>query len=125
MIIKVKSKYLHISPRKLRLIIPLIRGKNALEVKKILKLQIGKGAKMTENLLDSALSIAKSSEINDELFFVKSLVCNEGPRLKRGRAAAKSRVMPIHKRQSHLELVLSDKIEKEMIRKRENHGTKS
>ena len=128
--IKVKSKYLHISPRKLRLILPLIQSKNALEVKRALELHSGKGAKVAKNLLKSALSIAKSSEVSEELFMVKKIVCNEGPRLKRGKPASKGRMMPITKRQSHLELVLSDKLLKspkslKFLKKVENHGTKS
>ena len=106
--IKVKSKYLRISPRKLRLLLPLVRGKNALEAMRILQFQPGKGASMVGNLLESALAVAKSSEVNPDLFMVKKIVCDEGPRLKRGKPASKGRVMPITKRQSHLALILAD-----------------
>ncbi|OIN88784.1 50S ribosomal protein L22 [Candidatus Berkelbacteria bacterium CG_4_9_14_0_2_um_filter_42_30] len=106
--IKVRSKYLRISPRKLRMLLPLVRGKNALEAKRILQFQPGKGASIVENLLGSALAVAKSSEVNPELFMIKKIVCDEGPRLKRGKPASRGRVMPITKRQSHLALTLAD-----------------
>ena len=106
--IRVKSRYLHISPRKLRLIIAMVIGKNAQEAEQILRFQTSKGAKMAKNLLGSALAIAKSSEVKEDSFAIRKFICNQGPRLKRGKPGSKGRVMPIARRQSHLELVLSD-----------------
>lgn len=107
--IKVKSKYLKISPRKLRLAADLIRQKNALEAETLLKFQNNSSSKIVYSLLKSALSIAKDSEIDQNKLFLTKILCNQGPRLKRGKPGSKGRVMPIKKRRSHLELVLSDK----------------
>ena len=116
--IKVTSKYLRISPRKLRLVVNSVRGKNAIVAKNILTFQPNKGSKMVLALLESALAVAKSNEVNQDNLSVLSVVCSDGPRLKRGKPASKGSMMAITKRQSHLNLVLSDKI-KEVTKKAE------
>lgn len=127
--IKVKSKYLRISPRKLRPVVNFVRGMGVLEAKAKLQFQPNKGANMIANLLDNALSVAKSSEINPEVFSISAIACADGPRLKRGTPVSKGRMAPIVKRQSHLMLVLSDsKGDKGKLRtekKGDNGGTKS
>lgn len=110
--ITVKSKYLKISPRKLRLSVNLIRGKNIIEAKNFLKFQKNKGSIAVYDLLNSAIAIAKSSEVAEDSFYVTKVLCNDGPRLKRGKAASKGSVMPITKRQSHLILSISDTLKK-------------
>lgn len=105
--VKVKSRYLHISPRKLRPVINFVRGKNALQAKSQLKFQPNKGAAIVANLLDNALSVVKSSEVAPESFAISAIACSDGPRLKRGQPVSKGRMTPIVKRQSHLTLTLS------------------
>jgi len=106
--IKVISKYLRMSPRKLRLVVNSVRGKNAVIAKNFLILNPRKGTKMVLSLLNSAISIVKNSEINEEQFAILRAICSDGPRLKRGKPASKGSMMPIVKKQSHLILILSD-----------------
>lgn len=106
--VKVSTKYLKISPRKLRLVVNLVRGKDAIKAKEILTFIPKKGARMVVSLLDNALAIVKTSEVSTDGFYIKSIACGDGPRLKRGTPVSKGRMAPITKRQSHLQLVLSD-----------------
>jgi len=106
--VNVKTKYLRISPRKLRPVVNYVRGMNALEARDKLKFQMNKSSDMVLNLLNSALSIVKDSEIEQEKFRISSIMCGDGPRLKRGTPVSKGRMAPIVKRQSHLVIVLSD-----------------
>lgn len=106
--ITVKSKYLKISPRKLRLAVNLVRGKNLEKARDILFLSNSKGARMLKCLVDSSIASAKESGIEVNKFFVKSITCNDGPRLKRGKPASKGSMMTIKKRQSHMVLTISD-----------------
>lgn len=108
--IKVKSKYLKISPRKLRLAVDLVRGLKADRAKEMLAFQNNKSSRMVRNLVISGLALAKASEISNENLIISRIVCTDGPRLKRGKPASKGAYMPIKKRQSHLELTLSDEI---------------
>lgn len=108
--IKVKSKYLKISPRKLRLAINLVRGLPADKAKELLTFQNNKSSRMVRALVISAIAVAKASEISDSNLVVSKITCSDGPRLKRGKPASKGSYMPIKKRQSHLEIILSDKL---------------
>jgi len=106
--IKVKSKYLRISPRKLRPVVNFVRGMNATEARAKLQFQPNKGANMIINLIDNAMSVVKSGELASESFYVAAIACGDGPRLKRGTPVSKGRMAPIVKRQSHMTLTLSD-----------------
>ena len=123
--ISVKSKYLRVSPRKLRPVVNLVRGKNAILSSQKLKFVPNKGAKMVAGLINSALSVVKSSEINPESFIISSIACSDGPRLKRGTPTSKGSMMPITKRQSHLRLTISDVVAPKKAPKEEKVVEKS
>ncbi|MCX6810817.1 MAG: uL22 family ribosomal protein [Candidatus Berkelbacteria bacterium] len=127
--IKVKSKYLRISPRKLRPVVNFVRGMNAIEAKSKLKFQPNKGANMIVSLIDNAMSVVKSGDMASESFYVAAIACGDGPRLKRGTPVSKGRMAPIVKRQSHMTLTLSDqapKLPKKLKAPKETpNGTKS
>jgi len=106
--ITVKSKYLKISPRKLRLAVNLVRGKNLEKARDILFLSNSKGARMLKCLVDSSIASAKESGLEVNKFSIKSIICSDGPRLKRGKPASKGSMMAIKKRQSHMRLTISD-----------------
>jgi large subunit ribosomal protein L22 len=106
--ITVKSKYLKISPRKLRLAVNLVRGKNLEKARDVLFLSNSKGARMLKCLVDSSIASAKESGLEINKFSIKSIICSDGPRLKRGKPASKGSMMAIKKRQSHMSLTISD-----------------
>ena len=106
--VKVNTKYLKISPRKLRPVVNLVRGKKTDKARDILTFTPNKGAKMVVTLLNSAVAVVKNAQIDDKNFYIKSIACSDGPRLKRGTPVSKGRMAPITKRQSHLSLVISD-----------------
>mgnify|MGYP001566966323 FL=1 len=130
---KIKSRYLKISPRKLRLAVNLIRGMNAKRAHNVLKFQNNKGSTLVANLILSGLSVAKAEEISGDRLIISQIACNDGPSLKRGKPASKGSYLPMKKRQSHLELTLSDdakpnksnKSHKSNLIKKESNGTKS
>lgn len=106
--ITVKSKYLKISPRKLRLAVNLVRGKNIQYAKGILTLSNTKSSRMVKSLVDSAIASAKESGSEVDKFYINSINCSDGPRLKRGKPASKGSMMAIKKRQSHLSISISN-----------------
>ena len=106
--ITVTSKYLRMSPRKLRPAVNFVRGKLALEARDILRFQSGKAPRLINDLLISAIASAKNSELDDSNLIIKTIVVSDGPRLKRGTPVSKGSYMPIVKKQSHLTLTLSD-----------------
>jgi large subunit ribosomal protein L22 len=110
--ITVKSKYLKISPRKLRLAVNLVRGKNLEQARNILFLSSNKSTRMVKDIISSAIAAVKDTDSEIDKFFIKSIACSDGPMLKRGKPASKGSMMAIKKRQSHITLSISDSIAK-------------
>lgn len=106
------SKYNRQSARKMRLVIDLIRGKNVGEAYAILQFSKKKAAEQIDKTLRSAVANARSKADEagefvdvDELVVTEAYV-NEGPRLKRWRAAAMGRAAPRQHPTSHVIVVV-------------------
>ncbi len=102
------------SPYKMRLVIDQIRGKNVNDALALLSSRRSTPRKQIEKVLKSAIANAEqhAREHNESLdadrLVVQHAVINEGPKLKRFMPAAMGRGTPIHKRTSHVEIVVSD-----------------
>jgi large subunit ribosomal protein L22 len=98
------------SPRKMRLVIDLIRGKDVNEAYAILKFNKKLAAKQIAKTLKSAVANAEQKALRDnasfdpDALFVKTAIVNGGQPLKRFTAAAQGRATPIKKRTSHVEI---------------------
>ncbi|MBI2995962.1 MAG: 50S ribosomal protein L22 [Candidatus Melainabacteria bacterium] len=103
-------KYVRMSPRKLRRVVDVIRGKSTIEAQTILKFMPYAAAKIVEKVLKSAVSNAKENEKLDPKELKISYACVDGaPTLRRWRAVSRGRGYPILKRTSHVTLeVVSD-----------------
>lgn len=111
--IRAKLSYLRISPRKVRLVVDLVRGKKAARAVEILSLLSKEAAKPVKKLIESAIANAKNNHklIVDNLRLTKITV-DEGPTLKRWKPRARGRATTIRKRTSHVKLVLEADEEK-------------
>ena len=98
------------SPRKMRLIADLIRGKEVDLALNILKFDSKIGSKRMEKLLLSAISNwqekNKDKKIEDADLFVKEIFVNGGKMIKRLRPAPQGRAHRIRKRSNHVTIVL-------------------
>lgn len=104
------AKGVRIAPRKARLVIDLIRGKDVTEAEAILTNLNKEASRQIIKVLNSAIANAENNlELKKENLYVKEAYINEGKTLKRGRAAAKGRIAPIRKRSSHITVVVSEK----------------
>ena len=104
------SKYLRISPHKARLVADLVRGKTVDDALTILKFTPKKSARLVNKTLRSAVASAKDSNVLDvDNLFVKTILVDEGPRLKRWRPRSMGRANRIIKRTSHITLILAEK----------------
>lgn len=107
---KAIAKGVRIAPRKARLVIDLIRGKDVAEADSILENLNNKASTLIRKVLVSAVANAENNlELNKENLYVKEAYINEGRTMKRGRAGAKGRPDPILKRTSHITVVVSEK----------------
>ena len=101
-------RYARIAPRKARLVVDLIRGKQVGEALSALKFIPRKGARILEKVLKSAVADAQQHEIGDldDLWISRAYV-DGGPVMKRVRPAPQGRAHWIRKRTSHITVVLS------------------
>lgn len=107
---KAVARTIRIAPRKVRLVLDLIRGKEVSEAIAILKLTNKASSPVVEKLLMSALANAEHNyDMNIDSLVVKEAYANEGPTLKRFRPRAQGRASAINKRTSHITIVVADK----------------
>ncbi|MED1205656.1 50S ribosomal protein L22 [Heyndrickxia acidicola] len=109
---KAVANTIRIAPRKVRLVVDLIRGKQAGEAVAILKLTPKAASPVVEKVLKSAIANAEHNydmDINN--LVVTEAYVNEGPTLKRFRPRAMGRASQINKRTSHITIIVSEKKE--------------
>lgn len=117
MAIIAKLKYLHIAPRKVRLVADLIRGKSVEEAQEILNFTPHRASRPLLKLLKSSMANAKNSlQIETENLYISKIFVDEGPKLKRWHAQSRGRAAEIQKKSSHISLELSE-YEKKKFRK--------
>ena len=111
------AKYLRVTPRKLRLLADLVRGKNVNEAISLLKFTPKAGAKPTLKAIQSAVANVvnrdDSREVDPDTLFVHTIFVDEGPTLKRFLPRAMGRATPIRKRMSHLTVLVATPAAKE------------
>jgi|SRR5690554_3741401 len=109
---KAVVKQVRIAPRKVRLVVDLIRGKGVGEAISILRLTPKKASPVVEKLLHSAIANAEHNyEMEPDNLVVSKAYVDEGVTLKRFRPRAQGRASRINKRTSHITLVLTEKKE--------------
>ncbi len=110
------------SPRKVRLVADLIRGKNVNEALVELDFLAKRAGEPIKKLILSAVANAKGA--NTENLFVESIRVDKGIVLKRMMPRARGSGFPIKKRSSHVEVVLIEKMPKESKKKEVKKVTK-
>lgn len=100
--------YLRIAPRKVRLVANLIKGMQVAEAEAQLLVNPKRAAESVLKLLRSAVSNAKNGDMSVEKLIVKEIRVNEGPVLKRFMPRAQGRATSIHKKSSHITLILEE-----------------
>lgn len=102
------QKYLHTSPRKLRLVLGLVRNMEPVRALDILGLTPKAAAKDLEKALRVVLANAKQQGLDISKLTFKKVEINESMKMRRFRAGTRGRVKPYKKRMSHIRIVLSD-----------------
>jgi len=98
------------SPRKVRLLADLVRGKKVQDAKNVLMFADKRAAPIFMKLLDSAVANAKQNfSIEADVLFIKEATVNAGVTLKRSMPRARGSAFPINKRTSHITIVLDTK----------------
>jgi len=105
----VKLNNIRISPRKVRQVVDLVRGKKALDAQAMLSFTVNKPAGHVLKLLNSAIASAKKDlHLDENNLVISKISVEEGVKLKRWHPMSRGRAYPIIKRSSHIYLTLSD-----------------
>ncbi len=105
-----RLRNVRLSPRKARLVVDMVRGKGIQEAMNILQFSPQKTAPILSKLLKSAVANAEQKGVSDvDHLFVKTVMVDQGPVLKRFMPRAQGRASRIRKPTSHITVVLDVK----------------
>ena len=102
-------KYARISPRKVNIVLDLIRNQDAEKAMAILKFTPKAACEYLEKLLKSAMANAENKNMDTKNLYVAECFVCPGPTLKRIRAKDHGRAHRILKRTSHMTIVLKER----------------
>lgn len=104
------AKYIRVAPRKIRIVMDLIRGKQIGEAFAILKFTPKVGADVIEKVLKSAVANAEHNfDMNVDNLYVAAAYVDQGPTLKRIHPRSRGQAFKILKRSSHVTVVVKEK----------------
>ena len=107
---KAYLKYVRISPRKVKIVCDLIRGKDTKTAVAILMNTPNAAAELLLKLVNSAVANAENNHSMDpDNLYISETFANPGPTLKRGMARARGGYARILKRTSHITVVVKEK----------------
>jgi large subunit ribosomal protein L22 len=107
--ISASVSYIRISPRKVRLIADVVRGKPVQEAIDVLSFTRKTGAREVRKLLQSAVANGEQrGGLKTEALYVHRIMVGPGPTLKRFRPRSMGRANMIKKRTSHIKVELTD-----------------
>ena len=116
--IKASLNYLRMAPRKVRLVANLISGLEVQDAENELKFLNKRAVKPIVKLLNSAIANAKKNFNFDEKrlssLYIKKIIVDEGPKLKRLMPVSRGMAHQIQKKTSHITMILDEKISKEI-----------
>ena len=104
------ARFVRISPRKVRLLMDQVRGKQVGEALNLLSFAPQRGARILKKLIGSAVANAEQNAgVDVDSLYIMKIYADEGPTLKRWRPRALGRATRIKKRTSHLTVVLEER----------------
>jgi len=109
---KAHLKYVRISPRKVQIVLDLIRGKDVSYALAVLRNTPKSASEYLTKLLNSAIANAENNHgMNTDDLYVSECFTAPGPTLKRMRPRARGRSARILKRTSHITIAVAEKSE--------------
>lgn len=106
------ARYVRVSPRKMRLVADMVRGKDIAQAKTTLAFSTRAAAKVVDKVIASAVANAENNhDLSRDELIVRKIYVNEGPTLKRFQPRAMGRAFRIRKRTSHVTVELAPRKE--------------
>jgi large subunit ribosomal protein L22 len=108
--IRAQLRFLTISAQKVRLVVDLVRGKNAVQAMEILRFAPQSAALPVGKLLASAVANAEENfGVSRDDLFVSKIFADEAPTRKWRRFGARGRFKPVLRRTSHVTIILQER----------------
>lgn len=107
--VNAKARFVRKAPRKVRLVVDLVRGLHVEKALHQLKYSKKDAAEPVKKLIDSAIANAEHNfDLNRDDLVIKTITADEGPTYKRWKPRAYGRATPIRKHTTHISVVLED-----------------
>ncbi|MEW8976868.1 MAG: 50S ribosomal protein L22 [Symbiobacterium sp.] len=108
--VKASARYVRIAPRKVRVVIDLVRGKSVNEALALLKFIPKRAAVPVAKVIASAAANAEHNyNLNKDNLIISKAFVDEGPTLKRYHPRQRGQAFPILKRTSHITVMVKEK----------------
>jgi large subunit ribosomal protein L22 len=105
---KAQAKFIRIAPQKVQVIVPAVKGRKVEEAIALLRFLPRKGARILYRVLHSAVANAGQNKVDIDTLYVKKIMVDKGPTMKRWMPRAMGRATPILKRTSHITVILEE-----------------
>ena len=108
--VKATAKYIRIAPRKVRIVMNLVRGKSVADALAILRFTPKVGADAVEKVLRSAIANAENNfDMDVDRLFISSAFVDQEPTLKRIHPRSRGQAFKILKHTSHITVAVNEK----------------
>jgi large subunit ribosomal protein L22 len=105
--VRAVAKYVRMSPRKVKLVVDMVRGRSIDQALTLLTYSTKAAARPVAKVIKSAAANAEENYgLSSDELYIAEIYADEGPTLKRGRIGARGRFKPILKRSTHITVVL-------------------
>lgn len=104
------QRYIHITPRKLRLVADMVRKMEPSKALDVLRLTPKSAARDLAKAIQTVLANGHQAGMNPQKFIFKKIEVNESMKMRRFRAGTRGRVKPYKRKMSHIKIVLSDEL---------------
>jgi len=108
---RAEARYIQVSAQKARLVVDLIRGRQAGDALSLLRSTNKRIAPLVEKVVRSAIANAqnRSTDVDVDKLVIREAYVNEGPRAKRVRPAPMGRAYRYQRRMAHIAVTVAEK----------------
>ncbi|NLN83297.1 MAG: 50S ribosomal protein L22 [Firmicutes bacterium] len=107
---KAVARFVRIAPRKARIVIDNVRGKNVDEALAILRFTPKAASPIIAKVIQSAVANAENNyDMDSSRLYIAAAYVDQGPTMKRAQPRQRGRAFPILKRSSHITVVLKER----------------
>lgn len=108
--VRASAERVRISPRKVRLVVDMVRGKKLTDAIQMMKFVPNRAAVDVERLLKSVAANAENNyDLDPDDLWIKAIYADDAPQLRRFKPRARGRVGKILRRSSHITVIAEER----------------